>query len=81
MGFAARIGMHDGFSKRVMLDAGGLAIMMVGGQQLDRSWEARTALRLATHVFANEGARMLPVPAANLLNEGIEHCLPARSRF
>lgn len=78
MGFAARIGMRDGFTKRVMLDAGGLAIMMVGGQELDRSWEARTALRLATHVFANEGARMLPVPAASLLDEGIEPLSPSQ---
>ena len=78
MGFAARIGMHDGFTKRVTLDAGGSAIMMVGGKKLDRSAEARTALRLSTHIFANEAARMLPISTANLMAAGLEELSPSQ---
>ncbi len=78
MRFAAEIGMNDGFTKRVMLDAGGVAIVMVAGKALTRGREARTALRLATHIFANEGARMLAVPAYNSERDGIEDLSPSQ---
>lgn len=78
MGFAASIGMLDGFTKRVVLDTGGHAIMMVGGKKLDRSSAARTALRLSTHVFANEAARMLPVSTSNLQAAGLEELSPSQ---
>jgi DNA-binding CsgD family transcriptional regulator len=51
--------MKDGFTKRIALDTGGTAIMMVAGAQLTRNDRARAAFRLAFEVFANEGARML----------------------
>ena len=78
MRFASEIGMDDGFTKRVMLDAGGVAIVMVAGKTLKRGREARTALRLSTHVFANEGARMMPVPAQRSMEDGIEDLSPSQ---
>lgn len=53
--------MHEGFTKRVTLDGGGLAVMMVAGRELARSDKAKAALRVACDIFANEGARMLKV--------------------
>lgn len=78
MDYAAKIGMHDGFTKRIMLDAGGVALMMVGGRQLDRSQEARTALRLSAQVFANEGARLSPTLVASLANAELEQLSPSQ---
>ncbi|MDP3492501.1 MAG: autoinducer binding domain-containing protein [Hyphomonadaceae bacterium] len=51
--------MRDGFTKRIMLDSGGVAVVMAAGIELLRSQQARAALRMAFEVFANEGARML----------------------
>jgi DNA-binding CsgD family transcriptional regulator len=51
--------MKEGFTKRIALDAGGAAVMMVAGTQLTRNDRARAAFRLSFEVFANEGARML----------------------
>jgi DNA-binding NarL/FixJ family response regulator len=51
--------MAEGFTKRVSLDTGGLAVIMVAGSELDRSDAAKAALRISLDIFANEGARML----------------------
>ncbi|MBI1361963.1 MAG: hypothetical protein GC155_16935 [Alphaproteobacteria bacterium] len=59
MGIASEHNMHDGFTKRVMLDNGGIAVMMVAGRELDRSERTRAALRMTFDVFANEGTRLL----------------------
>lgn len=59
MGFAQDASMIDGFTKRIMLDSGGVAVMMVAGRELNRAPQTRAALRMAFDVFANEGARML----------------------
>lgn len=59
MGFAHDADMLDGFTKRIMLDSGGVAIMMVAGRELNRAPQTRAALRMAFDIFANEGARML----------------------
>ena len=59
MGFAQDADMRDGFTKRIMLDSGGVAVMMVAGRELNRAPQTRAALRMAFDVFANEGARML----------------------
>ena len=59
MGFAYDADMLDGYTKRVMLDSGGVAIMMVAGRELVRTPHSRAALRMTFEVFANEGARML----------------------
>jgi DNA-binding CsgD family transcriptional regulator len=61
MGAAREFDMRDGFTKRVMLDTGGAAVMMVAGMELMRGNRARAALRMAFDVFANEGARMLKI--------------------
>lgn len=63
MSVARDFEMRDGFTKRVMLDTGGVAIMMVAGLELVRTPQARAALRMAFDVFANEGARMLKMSA------------------
>lgn len=65
MGFAEDADMSDGFTKRIMLDSGGMAVMIVAGRQLARSPQNRAVLRMAFDIFANEGARML-----KLLGEG-----------
>lgn len=78
MDFAASIGMEDGFTKRIMLDGGGVAIVMVAGRKLLRGREARTALRLATHIFAHEGARMISVPVRSSIEDGIEDLSPSQ---
>jgi DNA-binding CsgD family transcriptional regulator len=61
MNIARDFDMRDGFTKRVMLDSGGVAIMMVAGLALvtPQAWR----LRMAFDVFANEGARMLKMSA------------------
>ena len=59
MGVAREFDMKDGFTKRVTLDNGGIAVVMVAGQELIRNDRARAALRMSFDVFANEGARML----------------------
>lgn len=59
MGFAQDADMLDGFTKRIMLDSGGIAVMMVAGRELNRTPQTRAALRMSFDVFANEGARML----------------------
>lgn len=59
MGAAREFDMKDGFTKRVSLDTGGTAVMMVAGLELTHSDRAKAALRMAFDVFANEGARML----------------------
>jgi DNA-binding NarL/FixJ family response regulator len=59
MGAAREFDMKDGFTKRIALDNGGTAVMMVAGPELVRSDRARAALRMTFDVFANEGVRML----------------------
>ncbi len=59
MGHAGAIGMLDGFTNRVDLPNGRIALMMVAGKNLSKSRETRAGLRWASHVFAAEGARML----------------------
>jgi DNA-binding NarL/FixJ family response regulator len=59
MSAAREFDMKDGFTKRIALDNGGTAVMMVAGEELVRSDRTRAALRMAFDVFANEGARML----------------------
>ena len=61
MGAARDFDMRDGFTKRIALDSGGVAVMMVAGLELIRTQQARAVLRMAFDVFANEGARMLKV--------------------
>jgi DNA-binding NarL/FixJ family response regulator len=56
---AREFDMKDGFSKRILLDAGGVAIMMAAGTELMRGERARAAFRISFDIFANEGARML----------------------
>ena len=55
--------MSDGFTKRVTLDGGGVAVVMAAGEELKRNPTARAALRMTFDVFANEGARMIKTPA------------------
>jgi LuxR family transcriptional regulator, quorum-sensing system regulator BjaR1 len=59
MGNARDFDMHEGFTRRVQLDQGGMAVMMVAGEDLIRSDRARAALSMSFDVFANVGARML----------------------
>ncbi len=59
MGAARQFDMKDGFTRRVTLDSGGVAVVMAAGEDLERKPEARAALRMAFDIFANEGARML----------------------
>lgn len=69
MGTAREFDMRDGFTKRVTLDTGGSAVMMVAGLELTRSAHARAALRMAFDVFANEGARMLKMASDDASGE------------
>lgn len=69
MSAAREFDMRDGFTKRVTLDNGGTAVMMVAGQELVRHARARAALRMAFDVFANEGARMLKMSDDGGMNE------------
>lgn len=59
MSAAREFDMKEGFTKRITLDNGGMAVMMAAGEDLDRSDHARSALRMTFDVFANEGLRML----------------------
>lgn len=59
MDHAEAWGMASGFTRRVMLDHGGMVVMMVSGRSLKETPEAAAAIRLACEVFANEGLRML----------------------
>ncbi len=66
MGAAREFRMMDGFTKRVMLDGGGVAVMMAAGEDMTRSERARAALRMAFDVFANEGVRLTKPQDAGL---------------
>lgn len=69
MGIASDHNMKEGFTKRVMLDNGGVAVMMAAGRDLARGDRERAALRMAFDIFANEGARLLKLagePSAEL---------------
>lgn len=59
MSAAEEHNMREGFTRRVMLDTGGVAVVMAAGEDMTRSDRARAALRMAFDVFANEGARLL----------------------
>jgi DNA-binding NarL/FixJ family response regulator len=61
MGAAREFDMKDGFTKRVSLDNGGIAVMMVAGPELTQGDRTRAALRMVSDIFANEGARMLKI--------------------
>lgn len=66
MGFAREIRMANGFTRRVHLDNGGVAVVMAAGERIDESREARAVLRVAFDVFANEGTRLRQLaPAAD----------------
>ena len=72
MGAASDHRMRQGFTKRVTLDTGGVAVMMIAGMELEKDRQARAALRMAFDVFANEGARMLKVGPTGAAAEGGE---------
>lgn len=59
MGAARSFDMREGFTKRVALDGGGVAVVMATGTELVHSTSARAAMRMVFDIFANEGARML----------------------
>ena len=59
MGIASDHNMKEGFTKRVMLDNGGIAVMMAAGPEMAHDDRSRASLRMAFDVFANEGARLL----------------------
>jgi DNA-binding CsgD family transcriptional regulator len=59
MGAARSFDMREGFTKRVTLDGGGVAVVMAAGPELVRHSNARAAMRMVFDVFANEGARMM----------------------
>ncbi len=61
MSWAKEVDMRDGFTQRVTLDSGGIAVVMVAGRELVHSDKARATLRIACDIFANEGARMLKI--------------------
>jgi len=61
MGAASDHDMRQGFTKRVTIDTGGIAVMMIAGLELDKDRRTKAALRMAFDVFANEGSRMLKV--------------------
>lgn len=61
MGAASDHQMRQGFTKRVTLDGGGIAVMMIAGLELEKDRNTKAALRMAFDVFANEGVRMLKV--------------------
>lgn len=56
---ASEFDMKDGFTRRVSLDNGGTAVMMVSGPEMIQGDRTRAALRMVADIFANEGARML----------------------
>lgn len=59
MSAAREFELGEGFTKRVTLDGGGVAVAMAAGDELKRNSQARAALRMSFDVFANEGARMM----------------------
>lgn len=59
MGEARRFEMREGFTKRVALEGGGMAVVMAAGPALLRSSNARAAMRMSFDIFANEGVRMM----------------------
>lgn len=59
MGEAKRFEMREGFTKRVALEGGGMAVVMAAGPELERSSNARAAMRISFDIFANEGVRMM----------------------
>ncbi|MDP3740068.1 MAG: autoinducer binding domain-containing protein [Hyphomonadaceae bacterium] len=61
MSAAREFDMKDGFTKRVSLDNGGTAVMMISGPELIQGDRTRAALRMISDIFANEGARMLKI--------------------
>ncbi|MDZ4760052.1 MAG: autoinducer binding domain-containing protein [Alphaproteobacteria bacterium] len=73
MAAARAFNMKEGFTKRVMLDQGSIAVMMAAGEDLARDASARAAFRISFDVFANEAARFLkmPVDVAGLVRGGI----------
>jgi DNA-binding CsgD family transcriptional regulator len=62
MDFARDEAMTQGFTKRVSMDNGGMAVAMFSGERVDDSDEARAVFRTAADLFANEGARMVRPP-------------------
>lgn len=58
MDFARGVQMANGFTKRVELDSGCVAIVMAAGEQIRETAEARASFRIAFDVFANEGVRL-----------------------
>ncbi len=72
MGAASDHRMRQGFTKRVTLDTGGVAVMMIAGMELEKDRSTRAALRMAFDVFANEGARMLKVGLPGAAPDGVE---------
>jgi DNA-binding CsgD family transcriptional regulator len=58
MNFARHTQMANGFTKRVHLEGGGVAIIMVAGETIEETAEARAVFRMAFDVFANEGVRL-----------------------
>lgn len=52
-------GMQDGYTTRVLLDGGGVAVAMVCGAELDRSPAARAVLHWGCHLFANRAAGLV----------------------
>jgi DNA-binding NarL/FixJ family response regulator len=62
MGEAQKFEMREGFTKRVTLDTGGVAVVMAAGSQLAHSPSARAAMRMSFDVFANEATRMMNSP-------------------
>ena len=59
MRHAGQIGMHDGFTKRVQLDSGGVALVMIAGAEIHKSEDSRTALRIVSDIVANEAQRWI----------------------
>lgn len=64
--------MKDGFTKRVILDGGGVAVVMAAGHELKRGPRVRAALRMALDVFANEGVRMIKTPPNGAIDPAAE---------
>jgi DNA-binding CsgD family transcriptional regulator len=59
MGAARAFDMKEGFTKRVILDSGDIAVVMATGAELSRNANARAALRISFDIFAHEGVRMM----------------------
>jgi DNA-binding NarL/FixJ family response regulator len=59
MSAAREFDMGEGFTKRVTLGGGGVAVVMAAGEELKRNSRVKAALRMSFDVFANAGARMM----------------------